>query len=292
VAVARLAAPGGVGEGVVAALAVVLGELGPGAALGVPGELLEALAEGHRLAHGPGPHAVAGRPVGTLGVELPVARQGAGGVVELEEKTWVAGGDQAVVHGPALRAQVAGEADLAAPGRFAQVLHAGAHGLRVRPPLLEVTVAPAARRAVAALAGDAVFYVKAVAELRRHVKGVAAQAELHLGRFLARLEGFGHRLELGAREPLVGAAVGVEHPRGVFVLQHRGLGERLDGAVAEAVGAARDADVDARTHLAQRLVVDLGVHRRNGGQHPQDDKKVLSSHGASPFSSPGSSLTR
>jgi hypothetical protein len=148
------------------------------------GDLLEAGAEAGRLPHRPGARAVcvalalAGRPVGE---RQPVGGHALAVVVELEGELGMAGGDQVVIDGPAGPAEMAGKADAGPHLDVAQVGHAGGDRLLVGPALGAVPLEPAARRAVAALARDAVLELQRPAlQPRRHRERMAGETELAL----------------------------------------------------------------------------------------------------------------
>src|SRR5258708_1580163 len=144
-------------------------------------DLLEAGAEAGRLPHRPGTRAVgvafalAGRAVGE---RQPVGGHALAVVVELEGELGMAGGDQVVIDGPARAAEMARQADLGPHLDVAQIGHAGGDRLLVGPALGAVPLEPAARRAMAALAGDAVLELQRRAlQPRRHRERMAGEAE-------------------------------------------------------------------------------------------------------------------
>src|SRR6185295_258858 len=165
-----LGAPALFGEGVMAGCAGELGKLRPALAPGAAREEVEARGEGRRLPDRPGARALGSRV-------LPVRRHGAREVVELEGEHGMAGRDQLVIDRAVRIAEMAGEAEAGADAEVLQVAQAGAHRIGVAPPFRAVPFEPAARRAVAALAGEAVLDLQARRLLRaRHGEGVAGEA--------------------------------------------------------------------------------------------------------------------
>ena len=143
------------------------------------------------------------------------------------------GGDHFMVDEFFLRAKVAREALLRAPGEVPRVVHPGGNRLLVRPVARRVRAEPCRRRTVAALAADAFAEIECLgARLGRHIERVA-------GKTLRRLFGFAeaqdspHALADRPGERVIRFRVLVLHgPDAVFVLKNAVIGARLHAAVA------------------------------------------------------------